>query len=182
MKVLGSYQESVMTVINSVREIAQTPVSAISDGASPVISYNYGAEKIGQMRRAIRFMTQMGFAYTLFIWGIISVFPEFFIRIFNPDPELVKLGERMLRIYAGAFFVIGLNSTFQNTYNALGEGKRAFFFAFYRKGILLIPLLYFFPAVLPWGVLAVMLAEPVSDFITTGTNALYFRHFIKKKL
>lgn len=120
--------------------------------------------------------------FTVCATSLVMLIPGFFIRIFNADPELVELGQRMLRIYAGAFFVIGLNSTFQHTYNALGEGKRAFFFAFYRKGILLIPLLYFLPVILPWGVLAVVLAEPVSDFITTGTNALYFRRFIRKKL
>ena len=79
-------------------------------------------------------------------------------------------------------FVLGANSTFQQTYNSLGEGGKAFFFAFYRKVIILIPMLYVFPAVLPWGVMAVVLAEPVADLITTGTNALYFHRFIKKKL
>ena len=38
----GDLYISVMTVINSVRQIAQTPVMALTDGASPVISYNYG--------------------------------------------------------------------------------------------------------------------------------------------
>ena len=69
----GDLYISVMTVINSVREIAQTPMAAISEGACPIISYNYGAEKTGRMKKAIRFMTQLGFTYTLSIWGLISV-------------------------------------------------------------------------------------------------------------
>lgn len=38
----GDLYISVMTVLNSVRQIAQTPVLAIADGASTAISYNYG--------------------------------------------------------------------------------------------------------------------------------------------
>ena len=53
----GDIYISVMTVINSIREIAQTPVMALADGSSPVISYNYGAKQIQLMKKAIRFMT-----------------------------------------------------------------------------------------------------------------------------
>lgn len=155
---------------------------SVSQGAQPIIGQNYGAGRFDRVRETIKLAAFINLLFTVCATSLVMLIPGFFIRIFNADPELVELGQRMLRIYAGAFFVIGLNSTFQHTYNALGEGKRAFFFAFYRKGILLIPLLYFLPVILPWGVLAVVLAEPVSDFITTGTNALYFRRFIRKKL
>ncbi len=178
----GDLAVSAMTILFSIFQFMLLPVDGLAQGAQPIIGQNYGAGRFGRVRETIKLTALVNLLFTMCATSLVMLIPSFFTRIFNPDPELVKLGERMLRIYAGAFFVIGLNSTFQNTYNALGEGKRAFFFAFYRKGILLIPLLYFFPAVLPWGVLAVMLAEPVSDFITTGTNALYFRHFIKKKL
>ena len=70
----GDLYISVMTVINSVRQIAQTPVMALTDGASPVISYNYGARNVPRVRKAIRFMTQLGFGYTMLIWALISLF------------------------------------------------------------------------------------------------------------
>lgn len=57
----------------------------------------------------------------------------------------------------------------------------SFFFAFFRKVILLIPLLYILPEVFPWGVLAVTLAEPVSDLLTTFCNKLYFTRFLQRK-
>ena len=73
--------------------------------------------------------------------------------------------------------------TFQQTYNALGCGKNAFFFAFFRKIILLIPLIYLLPFILPsYGVYAVVLAEPISDLMTTILNGIYFKHFVKKTL
>ena len=65
----------------------------------------------------------------------------------------------------------------------LGCGKNAFFFAFFRKIILLIPLIYLLPFILPsYGVYAVVLAEPISDLMTTILNGIYFKHFVKKTL
>lgn len=161
----GDLYISVMTVINSVREIAQTPVSAISDGASPVISYNYGAEKIGQMRRAIHFMTQMGFAYTLFIWGIISVFPEFFIRIFNNNAELLHATVPSMHVYFFGFFMMAFQFAGQSVFKSLNRAKQAIFFSLLRKVVIVVPLTLLLPRVGELGVTGVFLAEPVSNFI-----------------
>ena len=50
----GDIYISVMTVLNSVRQIAQTPVMAIADGATAVISFNYGAKRPDRMKRVVQ--------------------------------------------------------------------------------------------------------------------------------
>lgn len=54
---------------------------AIADGATAVISFNYGAKAYSRVRGAIRFMTQLAFGYTALSWLLISLFPAAFIRI-----------------------------------------------------------------------------------------------------
>lgn len=161
----GDLYISVMTVVNSVREIAQAPVSAISEGASPVISYNYGAEEIGRTKKAIRFMTQLGFAYTLLIWGAVSVFPEFFIRIFNHDAELIRAAVPSLHIYFFGFFMMAFQFAGQSVFKSLNKAKQAIFFSLLRKVVIVVPLTLIFPRVGGLGVMGVFLAEPVSNFI-----------------
>ena len=71
---------------------------------------------------------------------------------------------------------MGANSTFQQTYTSLGDGTKSFFFAFLRKIILLIPLIYILPMLpLENKVMLVVLAEPIADLITTSSNALFFK-------
>ena len=41
----GDLYISVMTIISSVRQVIETPLHAITEGSSPVISYNYGAHR-----------------------------------------------------------------------------------------------------------------------------------------
>lgn len=39
----GDVYVSVMTIVSSVRQMVETPIYAITEGSSPIISYNYGA-------------------------------------------------------------------------------------------------------------------------------------------
>ncbi|MFR3227002.1 MAG: MATE family efflux transporter, partial [Blautia massiliensis (ex Durand et al. 2017)] len=128
----GDLYISVMTVINSVRQIAQTPVMALSDGASPIISYNYGARKAPRVRRSIRFMTQLGFGYTLLIWGLISLFPAAFIRIFNQDAALLAAAVPALHIYFFGFVMMAFQFSGQSVFKSLNKARQAIFFSLLR--------------------------------------------------
>ena len=161
----GDLYISVMTVINSVRQIAQTPVMALTDGASPVISYNYGARSVPRVRKAIRFMTQLGFGYTLLIWGLISLFPAAFIQIFNHDSDLLAVAVPSLHIYFFGFVMMAFQFSGQSVFKSLNKAKMAIFFSLLRKAVIVVPLTLLLPHVAGLGVNGVFLAEPISNFI-----------------
>lgn len=178
----GDIYISVMTVINSVREIAQTPVMAISDGSSPIISYNYGANQIRLMKKAIRFLTLTCFGYTLAIWGLISVFPEFFIRIFNHDPALIQKTVPSMHIYFFGFFMMAFQFTGQSVFKALNKAKQAVFFSILRKAVIVAPLTFILPHLGGLGVTGVFLAEPISNFIGGLACYITMRRTVLSKL
>ncbi len=161
----GDIYISVMTVINSVRQIAQTPVMAISDGASPVISYNYGAHAFVRVRDAIRFMTQLAFGYTLLIWGLVSAFPMFFIKIFNHEPELLSLAVPALHIYFFGFVMMAFQFSGQCVFKSLNKPRLAIFFSLLRKAAIVVPLTLWLPHVGGLGVNGVFIAEPISNLV-----------------
>ena len=49
----GDIYISVMTIVSSVRQLVDTPIHAINEGSSPVISYNYGAGKPTRIRLSL---------------------------------------------------------------------------------------------------------------------------------
>lgn len=161
----GDIYISAMTVINSVREIAETPVIAVTNGSSPVISYNYGAEKYTMMKKAVSFMTSICVAYSLLIWGGISLFPELFIRIFNQEAELLKVAVPSLHIYFFGFFMMAFQHSGQCVFKALNKAKQAVFFSIFRKAIIVVPLAILLPKIPALGVAGVFMAEPISNFI-----------------
>lgn len=160
----GDIYVAVITVINSVREVVQMPVSGISNSSHPILSFNYGAREYDRVRQTIRYLAVMLIGYTLAAWAFVSAFPEFCISVFNQDAELLEVGVPSLHIYFFGFFMMALQFTGQNVFQALGYAKRAIFFSVFRKIIVVIPLILLLPG-LGFGVQGVFLAEPISNFL-----------------
>ena len=178
----GDLAVSSMTIMLSMNQILQLPMEGIAQGTQPIISYNYGAKQYDRVKKAISLAMKVSLIYSIVDVLLMEFVPQVFVQLFSNDPELIELASRMLRVYIFGFIIMGANSTYQQSYTSLGFGKISFFFAFYRKIILLIPLIYILPIFISDGVFAVMLAEPLSDLITTITNTFSFRRFMHKHL
>nr|WP_317365019.1 MATE family efflux transporter [uncultured Blautia sp.] len=161
----GDLYVGIMTVLNSIREITTTPVNGLTSGASPVMSFNYGEKAYQRVKKAIGFVTGLCVTYTLAIWGILKLFPEFFIRIFNNQPELIAKGVPALHIYFFGFCFMALQFAGQSVFVALGKARYATFFSIFRKVIIVVPLTVLLPNVGNLGVDGVFWAEPVSNLI-----------------
>lgn len=161
----GDLYVGVMTIINSIREVISMPVSGLTNGSQPIIGYNYGAGEYSRVRSAIKFMSAICITYTLIAWGILSIFPHFFIQIFNHDPELIRVCLPSLQIYFAGFFMMSLQFSGQAVFVALGKSKQAVFFSLLRKAIIVVPLTLLLPKLFNLGIHGVFLAEPISNFI-----------------
>ena len=161
----GDLYIGIMTVINSVREIVNIPVNGFTNSAQPVMSFNYGAQKYGRVKSAIRFMTIFCIVFTLIVWALIFFFPHFFIQVFNSDPALLDNGIPALHVYFFGIFMMALQFSGQSTFVALGYSRHTIFFSLLRKAVIVIPLTIWLPTVGNLGTTGVFLAEPISNFI-----------------
>ena len=176
----GDLYVGIMTVINSIREIIMLPVSGFTNATQPVISFNYGARAYDRVRTSIKFMTVVSILYTLLAWGILNIFPEMFMKIFNRNPELIEKGLPALRIYFFGFFMMPLQFSGQTAFVALGKSRHAIFFSLLRKVIIVIPLTLLLPTLFGLGTNGVFLAEPISNFI--GAIACYTTMIVTVRL
>ena len=156
---------SVMTIISSVRSILDVPALAVSEGASPVISYNYGARRPKLVRKAVRIMITIVFPYTFFTWLLVLLHPGMFIRIFTNEPALISEAARGLHLYFAAFIFQTFQYGGQIVFKALNKKKQAIFFSLLRKVVLVIPLTYALPYLFRLGTDGVFMAEPVSNVV-----------------
>lgn len=160
----GDLYVGVMTVVNSIREVMSLPAQSLTQGAQPVISYNYGARKYSRIKSAIRFNTVTAGAYTLLAWFIVILFPKQLMGIFTEDPALIEAGARSLFIYFFGFVFMTFQFTGQSSFTATKCVRRAVFFSLFRKVIIVVPLTFLLPAV-GFGVDGVFMAEPISNVI-----------------
>lgn len=159
----GDVYIGAMTIINSIREVIHMPIAGFSNGAQPVIGYNYGALRYDRVKSGIKWMSGVLTAYTLLAWLLVFLFPRFFIGIFSTDPEIMSVGVTSMHIYFFGFFMMALQSSGQSTFTALGKSKQAIIFSIFRKVIIVTPLIFILPH---WfGVNGVFLSEPISNFI-----------------
>ena len=161
----GDLYVGVMTVINSIREIATLPVTGVTHSAQPVLGFNYGAKEYGRVKKAIVFTSFIAILYTTGIWLIVDGFPAFFIRIFNQDAELIAAGIPAIRLYFFGFFMMSLQFSGQSIFVGLGKSKKAIFFSIFRKVIIVVPLTILLPGMFGMGTNGVFAAEPISNFV-----------------
>lgn len=161
----GDLYVGVMTIINSVREVISLPVTGIVNSAQPIISFNYGAKEYRRVCQAIRFIAIVLIAYTMISWLIVSLFPEFFIHIFNTTPEITAAGRPSMHIYFFGFCFMAFQFTGQTTFLALGKSRFSLFFSLLRKVFIVVPLTLLLPHIANLGVTGVFLAEPISNVV-----------------
>ena len=161
----GDIYISVMTIVSSVRQLVETPIHAMSEGSSPILSYNYGARRPARVRKAGMVMGAMILAYSAVMWSIIILEPRPLIRIFSSDAQLIKDAVPALNQYFAAFIFMDLQYMGQTVFKSLNKKKQAIFFSLLRKVFIVVPLTYLMPYVLHMGTDGVFLAEPVSNVI-----------------
>lgn len=161
----GDIYISVMTIVSSVRQLVETPIHAMSEGSSPILSYNYGARRPARVRKAGMVMGALILAYSAVIWSIIILEPRPLIRIFSSDAQLTKDAVPALNQYFAAFIFMDLQYMGQTVFKSLNKKKQAIFFSMLRKVFIVVPLTYLMPYALHMGTDGVFLAEPVSNVI-----------------
>lgn len=178
----GDAAVGAMTILAALFQLVLMPMIGIYQGAQPIVSFNYGAGNHARVKQAIGLAGAATLLWSLLGAGLLVAFPRFFVGLFTPDPLLIATAAPMLRVYISGTFFLGLTIVSQDSYNALGDGKLSLFFAFFRKGVLLIPLIHLLPLCMADKVHAVVAAEPVSDLIASLVSAAYFIVYIRKKL
>lgn len=170
----GDVYVGAMTIIGSLMQICMMPMQGLSQGAQPIISFNYGARNSGRVRKAFKLLLTSSFTYASAMCVLILLFPKVFISIFTNDPTVTEVTIWAARIFMCGVFAMGVQIACQQTMVSLGQAKITLFLALLRKIILLIPLVYIIPMVFKNGVTGVFLAEPIADITAATVTFLCF--------
>ena len=175
LKYGGDIAVGSMAILSSIMQFAMLPLQGMTQGAQPIVSYNYGAKNIDRVKKSFKLLLGMCFAYATLLWAIAIFVPKVFVMIFTNQSELTEYACWAMRIYMAGALMLGIQVACQQTFIALGNAKTSVFLALLRKVFLLIPLIFILPLLLKSNqVLAVLLAEPISDFIAAITTGILF--------
>ncbi len=180
----GDLYVGTLAIMTSLLQFVTLPGQGISQGAQPIISYNFGAGKPDRAKQAFRLLLRVVFSFTTISCLLLVFFPSVFARVFTSDAELLGLTSEMMPIYFAGIWAFGLQLSCQITFLSLGQAKISLFLALLRKVFLLIPLAIILPRF--FGVIGIYWAEPIADMTSAFTAVGLFlatrnRIFIQKK-
>lgn len=182
----GDLAVGAMTILSSLMQFVNMPLMGLTQGAQPIISFNFGARNFERVKKAFRLQLTTCLCYSTAFWLLMMVIPQVFVSLFNNDPTLLEFTVWASRIYMFGIFAMGAQLACQQTFIAVGQAKISMFLALLRKIILLIPLIYILPLILENKVFAVFVAEPIADILATLTTvtvfSLQFKKIIAKSL
>lgn len=166
-----------MTIITSVMQFSLMPLNGLTQGAQPIISFNFGAGNKERVKKTFRLLFICCMIYAASISAVCALVPGFFVKIFVPAGEeaadmLIKTASGYLPIFMAGVWMFGAQSSCQSTFLALGQAKVSLFLAILRKIILLIPFVYLFSYFK--GTTGVFMAEPFADILAASTTLTLF--------
>lgn len=182
LKYGGDIAVGSMTILASVMQFSMLPLQGLTQGAQPIISFNYGAMKAERVKKAFRILLFSCLIYSAALWSVSMFAPRVFASMFTNDSKLIEYSVWAIRIYMASSLLFGAQIACQQAFIALGNAKASIFLALLRKVILLIPLIFILPAFVSDKVMGVFLAEPIADFtavcVTTVTFLVSFRRLM----
>lgn len=153
---------AVAGIVSKVNMLFLSVVIGISQGAQPIISFNYGAEKFERVKKA--YLKAAGIASVVAFTGFLcfQIFPKQIISVFgNGDKLYYQFAVKFFRIFLFCTFFNGLQPVTANFFTSIGKAKKGIFLSMTRQIIFLIPLVIIFPLFM--GVEGVMFAAPIAD-------------------
>lgn len=168
-----------LTVLQSVMQFIHVPISGFTQGAQPIMSYNFGAGNIERVKKSFKYILTVVMCYTVIATLAAMLFPGVFAMVFTDDLALIELVKKVMPVFICGMLVFGLQISCQNGFMALGQAKISLFIALLRKVFLLVPLALILPELLG-DVMGIYYAEPISDILSAITcSILFFTRFEK---
>lgn len=180
----GDIAVSAMGVIYSIDSLLIMPLVGLSNGAQPVLGFNYGARQYDRVKKALLFATGIATVIVIIIYLMVMLVPAFLLRLFTSDQELIQVGMKGLRLYMLLLPVVGAQMIGSNYFQATGRPGQAIFLNLARQCIFLVPSLLILPRF--FALAGVWASQSVADglaFLTTSSFVLRdIRNLNRQKL
>mgnify|MGYP001057848204 CR=1 FL=1 len=173
----GDIPLAVAGIVMKVNMLFLSIVIGLSQGAQPIISFNYGAENYKRVKEA--YLKAAAAATVVAFLGVFcfQVFPRQIISLFGNGEELYyTFAVKFFRIYLFCTFFNGLQPVTSNFFTSIGKATKGIFLSMTRQIIFLVPLVIIFPLFM--GIEGVMYAGPIAD----GAAGILAIILVKKEL
>lgn len=161
----GDMALSAVGILMSIITLLFMPILGISQGAQPIIGFNYGARQYTRVKMTLKKAAAAASCISLAGYLIIQIWPTQIVSIFTKgDNALTQMTSHAMVVYFGLTFVIGFQIVCSNYFQAVGKAIKAAILSLSRQVLLFIPLLLILPHF--WGINGVWRTAPIADALS----------------
>ena len=180
-KASGMYGDEAVAAMSIVSRVSFFPMAVaigIGQGFQPISSFNFGAGKIGRVRKAF-WSALAGAECVLFLISIpIFLFAGPIVEQMRNDPQVIELGIRALRLMCVGQLFVPLTMMVEMGFQSIGEKLLASLGSCLRSGLVFIPTLQILKQVR--GLAGVQEAQPLSFVVTFVVCLFLCRIYLKR--
>lgn len=140
--IVGRYEDgvAVLGIYFKLQSFVFMPVFGLTQGAMPILSYNYGAKNKKRFVKA--FWLSIAAALSMMVIGfmLFQIFPRQLLLLFNAKGALMDEGVYALRVISYCFIPAAFGIVMTTTIQALGKGLPSLIMSLMRQLVLLIPI------------------------------------------
>ncbi len=138
----GSAAVAAMGISQKIDMVPMNIVFGFSQGVMPLISYNYASGNRKRMKETVVFSAKLTVSSLVVIAACFFLGAGFWMRLFIRNEEIIAYGTHFLRGLCLALPFFNLDVLAIGVFQAVGMGRKSFFFAILRKIIMEIPAIY----------------------------------------
>lgn len=179
----GDLALSAVGIIMSSALLFFMPIIGISQGAQPIIGYNYGAKLYPRVLETVRKAIFFASLFALIGFTVIRLFAVSIVGLFSAgDPALMQLAAHALVTFFMLLPIVGFQVIGANYFQAVGKPIQSTILSLSRQVLFFIPLLFILPRF--WGIEGVWKTAPIADILSvtlTGTVLFFELKKMSKK-
>ena len=177
---LGETGKTVFGAYFKLQSFVFMPVFGINNAVLAISAYNYGARKPKRITGVLKCGVFGATCLMLIGTALFLLIPDKLLGFFNPDGDMLAVGETALRIMCIPFLAAGVCIIFSGVFQGLGRSHYSMYVSLARQLIVLIPVAYLLS--LSGDIDAVWFAFPIAEVVSLLLSVFLLVTLYRKKI
>ncbi|MGL4980698.1 MAG: MATE family efflux transporter [Fusobacteriaceae bacterium] len=178
-KYLGNEGVSAFSIVLNIKLLVYLVLGAFGQAMQPILSVNYGANKIDRVRKLFRIGNLTMGITSIFFYLLLVTFSTFFIRLFNRDSEqLLNITKFGFPIYFLSTIFMGVNLQLGSFFQSVEYNKVSSILNLLRGFVIIGVLIYLLPFF--FGVIGLWCSYILTELFTMAYAIFYYKKRFKK--
>lgn len=154
---------SVFGVYYKLQTFVFMPVSGLTQGAMPIMGYNFGAGDKKRLREVQKFSLIVSVAIMAVGNLLFCLFPSQLMLLFDATEDMLSMGRKALAIISLSYIPAAFGLVFATLFQATGKGIHSLVIFLLRQLVITLPLSYLLSNF--FGLMGIWVSFPIAELI-----------------